>query len=237
MAFLDRYAADRSRPSVRQAGTDLARRALLPAAGLWAVIVVIGLLIVGPGRSLPRELAINRALESARTPAWDAVTALFTNVASTEFVIAVALIVAALLWFRTKQWWLTIVPLIAVTVQTAVFITSAAIVARDRPEVDRLDDAPPTSSFPSGHAGASAALYLSLAVLAQRIQQPVLRWVTTSACLVVPVFVGFSRLYRGMHNLSDVVVGLANGLICAWLAWHYLRRESQTRPNRARANE
>jgi undecaprenyl-diphosphatase len=39
-----------------------------------------------------------------------------------------------------------------------------------------------------------------------------------------------------MHHLTDVVVGVANGVVCAWLAWHYLRRrEPRTSRLRGRA--
>ena len=227
VTLLSRYADDPSRPTLAQAGGDLARRTLLPAVALWAAIVAIGLVIVGPLRSLPAELAVNRALEAGRTPAWNTVTAVWTHIGGTVFIISAALIMVAVLWWRTKQWWLAVVPLIAVSVQSAVFVTAAAVVGRGRPEVEHLDVAPPTSSFPSGHVGASTALYLTLAMLSQRISSPVLRWVATLVCLAVPVFVAYSRLYRGMHHLSDVLVGALNGVVCAWLAWRYLRRTEQ----------
>jgi membrane-associated phospholipid phosphatase len=37
-------------------------------------------------------------------------------------------------------------------------------------------------------------------------------------CSVTPVLVAYTRLYRGMHHLSDVAVGAINALICAALA-------------------
>ncbi len=74
--------------------------------------------------------------------------------------------------------------------------------------------------------GASTALYLTFALMAQRIENVVLRRVVTVVCVLVPFLVGFARLYRGMHHLSDVVVGAANGVACMLLAWHYLRRDT-----------
>ncbi|MGV8965865.1 MAG: phosphatase PAP2 family protein [Cellulomonas sp.] len=46
----------------------------------------------------------------------------------------------------------------------------------------------------------------------------------TGLCLLVPLLVSYARLYRGRHHLFDVVVGLANGVACAWLDWRYMRR-------------
>jgi undecaprenyl-diphosphatase len=95
--------------------------------------------------------------------------------------------------------------------------------------VPHLDPAPPTSSYPSGHVGASTALYLSFALLAQRIEQAALRRVVTTLFLLVPVLVAWARLYRGMHHLSDILIGGANGVVCALLAWAYLRRKARAR--------
>ncbi|WP_407343279.1 phosphatase PAP2 family protein [Pengzhenrongella phosphoraccumulans] len=202
----------------------------MPATALWAVIVAVGLLLVGPLGSLPGEVGINRALETVRTPVWNTVTSVSSHVGDTQLVVVAALIVVALRRWRTKKWWFAVVPVIAISVPSAVFVTAAAVVARERPEVTQLDDAPPTSSFPSGHVGASTALYVTLAVASQWIAHPVLRAVATGLCLLVPLLVGYAQLYRGRHPLFDVVVGLANGMACAWLAGRYLPRRVVVRP-------
>jgi membrane-associated phospholipid phosphatase len=77
--------------------------------------------------------------------------------------------------------------------------------------------------------GATTALYLSFALLAQRLERPWMRRLATTVCLLVPVLVAWARLYRGMHHLSDILVGAANGLACALLAWAYLRRKAARR--------
>jgi len=37
-------------------------------------------------------------------------------------------------------------------------------------------------------------------------------------CSVIPFLVAYARMYRGMHHLSDVIIGAVNGLVCAGLA-------------------
>ncbi len=74
--------------------------------------------------------------------------------------------------------------------------------------------------------GAATALYLTFAMMAQRIERPWLRRLVTSLCVLVPLLVGYARLYRGMHHLSDIVIGAVNGLVCMLLAWNYLRRNT-----------
>lgn len=224
MTFVRRYEIDLTRPTPADARRDLVRRTLAPAAGVWAVIVGLGLLVTGPLDGLPAEVEVNEALVDRRTPTLDALTAVWSNIGGTFFIVVACAVTVGLLVWRTRQWWLAVVPAVAVAVQSAVFVTSAQLVGRERPEVDQLDVAPPTSSFPSGHTGASTAFYLVLALLAQRIRRPALRWAATLVCFLVPALVAFARLYRGMHHPSDVAVGLLNGIACAWLAWRYLRR-------------
>ena len=225
MGFLHRWERDASRPTVRAALSDFARRALLPVVPLWALVVGTGLLIVGPLHSLPEEDAVNEAFVPERTPLLNTVTSVLSNIGGTLFIIGACLLAIVLLWWRTGQWWLAVVPGIAVALQALVFITSSAVVGRGRPDVEPLDVAPPTSSYPSGHTGASTAFYLTMAMLAQRIRRPALRRAATTACVLVPMLVATARLYRGMHSPTDVAVGFLNGIACALIAWHYLRRD------------
>ncbi|MGN8244915.1 phosphatase PAP2 family protein [Cellulomonas soli] len=223
--WLDRYADDPSRPTGREVGRDLAVRVAAPAVALWAVVVGVGLLLTGPWAAFgDRELALNEWFVEQRTATMDTVTLWWSNAGTTETVIGLCLIVGAVVWWRTRQWWYAIVPAVAVATQAAVFMLAALVVGRDRPDVPRLDDAPPTSSFPSGHSGASTALYVTLALMAHRIERTWLRVIVTVVLLVLPALVAYSRLYRGMHHLSDVAVGVLNGLVCTVLAWGYLRR-------------
>jgi membrane-associated phospholipid phosphatase len=73
------------------------------------------------------------------------------------------------------------------------------------------------------------ALFASLAIMATTIERTWLRRVVIAVCSLIPFLVAYSRLYRGMHHLSDVIIGAINGLICAALAAHcLLHRGSKT---------
>ncbi len=169
MAFLTRYIDDDSRPTVGSALRDVLVRAVLPAIALWLVIVGIGKLIEGPLGGLQGESSINRSLQAGRTATWDAVTMVWSHIGNTEIVIGVCVVMVGLIWWLTKQWWVAVIPAIAIAIQATVFVVATAVTGRDRPEVEHLDPAPPTSSYPSGHVGASTALYLTLAAMCQRI--------------------------------------------------------------------
>lgn len=223
-SFVGRYAADDSRPTVGEALRDVAVRVLAPAVVLFALVLGLGFVIVGPLGGLKSENAVSKSVAESRTSLWNSVTAVWSHIGNTEIVIGVCVVVVVAVWWRTKQWWYAVVPAIAIAVQASVFVAASAIVGRDRPDVDKLDPAPPTSSYPSGHVGASTALYLTFALMAQGIERAWLRRLVTAVCVVVPFLVAFARLYRGMHHLSDIAVGALNGIVCALLAWNYLRR-------------
>lgn len=223
-AFVHRYDLDRTPPTVCQARNDVLRRAFAPAIGLFALIVALGLIIVGPLDSLPGEATVNETLQDERTPTLNTLTWIWSAIGSTEFIIGGCVLAIGLVWWRTREWWRAITPGIAVAVQAAVFMLSALVVGRGRPEVEQLDVSPPTSGFPSGHTGAATAFYVTLALLARRISNRWLRYLVTLLCVAVPVLVAYARLYRGMHHPSDVVVGALNGLVCVVLGWRYLRR-------------
>lgn len=86
---------------------------------------------------------------------------------------------------------------------------------RSRPEVAfvQLD----TYSFPSGHAMASTAAYGAVAYLAwSRLRTRRSRVLLGVAVALLVALIGFSRLYLGVHYLSDVLAGIAGGAF--WLA-------------------
>ncbi len=61
--------------------------------------------------------------------------------------------------------------------------------------------------------------------MATRISNVVVRRVVIVLCILAPLLVSYARLYRGAHHVSDIVWGIINGVVCALLAWNYLRRE------------
>ncbi|PJI86630.1 phosphatase PAP2 family protein [Luteimicrobium subarcticum] len=223
--FVHRYEIDQSRPPVKAALRDVAVRALAPAVVWWVLVAATGLVIVHVFDQLRGEDAVDRWFVQQRTASLTAVSGFFSMVGSTGYAIGVCVVVCLVLLWRTRQWWFSLVPALALSLQALVFVTSATLVGRTRPDVEKLDVSPPTSSFPSGHTSASTALYVTLALVFQRIQHTVLRRTLTVLVLLVPLCVATARLYRGMHAPTDVTVGLLNGSVCAVLAWRYLRRD------------
>jgi undecaprenyl-diphosphatase len=102
------------------------------------------------------------------------------------------------------------------------------LIQRGRPVFDDPLFSLPTYSFPSGHAMASTVFYGLLAIYVsvgarRRYAAPV----AIGAVVLMIALVSFSRVYLGLHYLSDVLGGVSEGI--AWLAlsviaWRHLRR-------------
>jgi undecaprenyl-diphosphatase len=91
-------------------------------------------------------------------------------------------------------------------------------VARPRPKVVPHLQYVSTPSFPSGHAIAASALYLSIAFVARRrLRRPHERVAVVAAAAKVAAVVGASRVYLGVHYPTDVLGGLALGTAWACL--------------------
>ncbi|MFB7407229.1 diacylglycerol kinase family protein [Streptomyces sp. NPDC056202] len=161
------------------------------------------------------EDRVSRGFAADRTHVADAVSSGLSVLAGTQSIVAITLLcVAALLLLPGVTRWAEAVFISAsVATQSAVFLIVTVCVRRPRPAVPHLDAAPPTSSFPSGHVGASVALFGGLAVLALTRLRGRRRYVVAGVLLLVPPLVALSRLYRGMHHPTDVVGGLVNGTL------------------------
>jgi undecaprenyl-diphosphatase len=74
-----------------------------------------------------------------------------------------------------------------------------------------------TYSFPSGHVAAATLFYgLLAAFMVTRIEAWRWRLLVTLMAFLIVVLVGLSRIYLGVHYLSDVLAAFAEGI--AWLA-------------------
>ena len=74
-----------------------------------------------------------------------------------------------------------------------------------------------TYSFPSGHTAGATVFYGFLAafLLSHPRAQPWRGWIVAVAVAMI-VLVGVSRIYLGVHYLTDVVAALVEGVL--WLA-------------------
>jgi undecaprenyl-diphosphatase len=129
-------------------------------------------------------------------------------------------IMAALLalWFwRSKaRYWLALV-LVAAPGGMLLNVALKHVFRRARPTLEDPLLTLSTYSFPSGHTAAATVFYGLLACyLVRRMHGWPARAAVIVACILMVMLVALSRMYLGVHYLSDVLAAAAEG--AAWLA-------------------
>jgi membrane-associated phospholipid phosphatase len=200
---------------------------------LLGVMLLLGLLlthVLNGGPVAHFDDGIERALAAHRNATANALTAAGTQLAeplNVEIALGVLVLAVAAVTRRVRP------PLflaLAVGVESAIYFLTSTLVPRDRPHVPRLGIGDPVASYPSGHAAAALCLYGGLAVLAWRCtrSRPLQIGLTTVA-VTVPPLVGFCRMYRGFHHLTDILAGLLLGGTWLWLTTRVLLAEERSR--------
>jgi membrane-associated phospholipid phosphatase len=189
------------------------------AVALTVAMVAIGLVITSSslsGSIGSWDASLGRWFELQRTATLNTWTDIGSIVAGTGTILLVAGIAVGVLLIR-RLWYEAAFIVAALSIEFMTFLATTLIVDRPRPTVVPLDPLPVTSSFPSGHAAAAIALYVGLAIVisshTERLAIRVLVWI---AAIVLPTWVGLSRVYRGMHHPSDVLASivLGTGALC-----------------------
>jgi membrane-associated phospholipid phosphatase len=112
-----------------------------------------------------------------------------------------------------RRWRVAAFIVTAIAVEAATYRVTTILIHRQRPHVHRLDVLPVNASFYSGHTAASVAVYCGLALLiTSRLRSAAARVAVWTAAIAIPLLVGLSRMYRGMHHPTDVGAGLLVGI-------------------------
>ena len=111
-------------------------------------------------------------------------------------------------------------PLILTVVVSGILFADGikALVIRDRPSqwnIAIVEEPIHSSSFPSGHTTTAFGFALMLTFLTWNSKY---RWLGASS-FIWAIFVGLSRIYRGVHWPTDVLAGVGIGLGAACLLY------------------
>jgi membrane-associated phospholipid phosphatase len=215
---------------------------VLAYAALTAVLLVIGALLLHSWAFAGLRAwddSVSRWLAGHRNPSWDDIVMASGRMADTLPVVIAALAVEIVLALR-RRWAEMLLVVLALGIEFFTFLTVNYVIARPRPDVPKLGGEPTTYSYPSGHIAATLVLWGSVAWLLTRSTRPVghrfapLAWVVAGLAAAV---VGVSRVYRGMHHLTDVVAGAFVGVVALAVAISLVelveRRRAESREREA----
>ena len=194
---------------------------------LTPIYLAIGWMIVRwwDGSSLGRsEAGVNRWFEDARTDRRNQLAEFGSALSNTETKIALVVALLPLMLWMYRRWHDWALVTVGLLFEVSVFAATAKIIGRDRPPVEQLDGAP-TNSWPSGHIAAAVVFYGALAIVIMwNNKSRTSRIGALAIAIVAPSIVIASRLYQGMHYVSDAVGGVLLGVLTLLLVRHLIMR-------------
>lgn len=178
------------------------------ALGLLAAFAALSIAVTA-GWTVPLDQAMVAAVAGHRTDVLNNLAINVTSLGSAPVVVFIVLLVTLYALASGRQR----VVLALFWTPLSFFLDNVLKLVFQHPRPTQAIIAIPDSySFPSGHAVAASALYITLALIAahgERRQRP--RRILIWSGVVVAVFVAWSRVYLGVHYFSDVIGGLLLG--------------------------
>lgn len=182
------------------------------------LVVTAGVLV---GTVQPWDDALLRAIGDRRTPALTDWMLGITFLGNGLIEVPMAFTMAWLLW-RAGQGTIGKRYLLGVITGELFYLLLKALFHRPRPTIiERLGDAG-WYSYPSGHTMLAPILWsFGFLLLATVVANRVAKGVLMAGAALVPLLIGASRVYLGVHYPSDVLGALLLG--SAWVVWWWPR--------------
>ena len=161
------------------------------------------------------DLSFHTWMRAHATPLGDQIAIAISFIGGPLMMTIVALVVGMVL-VRRGAWLLLSVWLAAFVVGGFLDWILKNMIRRPRPVgAERFLDGISSFSYPSGHSMGSLIGFAMLAYVLFELWPPAHRHrvVVVTATITIVLLVGWSRLYLGVHYLSDVIAGFAAGAV------------------------
>jgi membrane-associated phospholipid phosphatase len=185
---------------------------LLLVGGMVALGLVLTKLVLQLGGVSEWDEGVNDSLARHRTPNLEHLSWVGSTFAG-GLVIPCVIAFFLAVFLALHHWRLAAFVLFAVAIESGGYRAVSLIVPRERPTVPRLESLPVDESYPSGHTAASIALFGGLLLLlVSRVRNTTLTVLAWVLIIAIPLFVGWARMYRGMHHVTDTAAGVLLGI-------------------------
>lgn len=193
-------------------------RAVLLAGMLLALFAGLGLVAHQARSGTALDHTVLNAMLTHRSPTLTTWALIITTVFSPVGTGVLAVLAGAVVWWRSRSPRPALVVVGALAGAGAASTLTKLIVGAHRPPAAVQLIAETDGSFPSGHVTGTLALLGTLAVVVGHRSGRTARAVMAAVAALAAVAVGFTRLYLGVHWVSDVVGGLLLGAATVVLA-------------------
>ena len=194
------------------------RRSLFWAVWLWSALFFLFLILATLATffdRFPGDERMTDALQGVNVPAFGGFLGFVNLLGDTWFYIPITLGLSG--WFFLSRGSGEGALMLLTFVPRGLNSLVKGWVERPRPSTELIDVTQDAagSSFPSGHAVGTAAVFLALFFLIPVVvsSRP-LRWTLQAGCLLVALAAGPARVYVGVHWPSDVLGGYLLALLC-----------------------
>ncbi len=193
------------------------RHWIVVTVALFVVTFALGFLVKLVPALGTAQLPLDAALNRQHTPALDTIALALDKLDQPVVVGVILLIVFGVMWLL-KSWRRSLGVVVVAGAGWVTCLVVKYVVHLPRPDLNdvphQLLKSASTLSYPSGHvafvAALGAVLFMTVSLRASRI-------VIVIVFAVLAVVVAVSRLYVGVHYLTDTVGGVLNGVAGALL--------------------
>jgi undecaprenyl-diphosphatase len=182
--------------------------------GIWFIVGWLLTHSLAKSSIVHTDQSISRWFVERRTSGLNSLSFIGSMLSDTMVKVVVTVIIAAAMLIGWRRWLEPLMVVIPLILEALCFITVTTLVGRPRPDVVRLDTSPVGSSYPSGHMGAAVSYAAIIVVVFWHTRHRWIRVLAVAFGVLIPVWVGLSRMYRGMHYFTDVVFGALLGGAC-----------------------
>jgi undecaprenyl-diphosphatase len=164
---------------------------------------------------LKQDLQVSVFLHTHNNPVFTAFLYAITQLHSPLGMSVMALLLGIVLWRQGHHYW-TLSLALAVPGGMLVNTGIKYLFDRQRPTWDDPLFTLSSASFPSGHTAGAALFYgFVAAYMVWNTKEAWRRAVIVAGCVFMVALVGFSRIYLGVHYLSDVLAAVSMSIV--WL--------------------